>query len=124
MSRIIGSRPAPERPAFFGAPIESPAEGSRRVDADSAARAVVIPFPGENSQRFLGVDADSTWRYEHHVRGGGCHRFIGEVTYVGGTEGDRLRKELAAVIADLLQWAKQDQSRSDTDDLQECDRAA
>jgi hypothetical protein len=31
--------------------------------------------------------------------------FSGHVRYVSGTEGDRLRGELAAVIRDLLDWA-------------------
>jgi len=31
--------------------------------------------------------------------------YTGHVTYVGGAEGERLRRELAAVVRDLLEWA-------------------
>ena len=31
--------------------------------------------------------------------------YTGHVTPVGGTEGERLRRELAAVVRDLLEWA-------------------
>jgi len=36
--------------------------------------------------------------------------YTGHVTYVDGAEGERLRRELAAIVRDLLEWA----SRRDT----------
>jgi hypothetical protein len=83
---------------------------------------VVIPFPSGGKQQD-GADADPTWRYEQHVRGG-RRRFTGEVTYIGGAERERIRKELTAVIADLLEWAEQRQSRTDQTEPREDDRAA
>ena len=84
--------------------------------------AAVIPFPIGGRQRD-GEGADSTWRYEQDVRGG-RRRFSGEVTYVGGAEGERRRKELAVVMADLLRWAEQRHSRTDQIEPREDDRAA
>lgn len=37
--------------------------------------------------------------------------YTGHVTYVGGAEGKRLRRELAAVVRDLLEWASQRETR-------------
>ncbi|MGO1053653.1 hypothetical protein [Crossiella sp. CA198] len=46
------------------------------------------------------------------------------MAYVRGAEGQRLRGELAAVIAVLLRWAGQQQSLPEQRGLEEDDRAA
>lgn len=42
-----------------------------------------------------------------------------EVRWVGGSEGDWLRHELAGVLRDLLDWARDDMNGGDADDREE-----
>ncbi|WP_275294603.1 hypothetical protein [Amycolatopsis sp. La24] len=66
--------------------------------------AVVIPFQrGSNNQ---GRRVSESWWYEQPFRGG-RRRYTGNVTFIRGAEGSRLHAELAAVLAELLQWAQQ-----------------
>ncbi|MGH3428463.1 MAG: hypothetical protein ACREP9_00915 [Candidatus Dormibacteraceae bacterium] len=46
------------------------------------------------------------FRYVQTSKRGRSRTFTGHVTYVGGAEGERLRRELAAVTRDLLEWAR------------------
>lgn len=50
------------------------------------------------------------WSYCQTGPRGTSRTYTGQVTYVGGAEGERLRRELATVVRDLLEWA----SRRDT----------
>jgi hypothetical protein len=82
----------------------------------------VLPFP----DRFTDADdtaSDKTWCYEQSIRGGRRH-FTGEVAHAGGDEGQRVRKELAVVLTDLLRWARQQQAQPDVPGGREDDRAA
>jgi hypothetical protein len=55
-----------------------------------------------------GPDRPVWWYDQHAKRVKHKHRrYIGYVKRVGGTEGERIRRELAATIYDLLNWAKQ-----------------
>jgi hypothetical protein len=45
------------------------------------------------------------WSYCQTGPRGTSRTYTGHVTYVGGAEGERLRRELAAVVRDLLEWA-------------------
>jgi hypothetical protein len=45
------------------------------------------------------------WSYCQTGPRGTSRTYTGRVTYIGGAEGERLRRELAAVVRDLLQWA-------------------
>lgn len=82
---------------------------------------VVIAFPTRpdtNPPDETGDDdaSDGSWRHRVDRRGGGME-FTGQVTYVDGAEGERLRRELAAVTRELLTWAaerKRDRSRDDS----------
>jgi hypothetical protein len=47
------------------------------------------------------------WWYDQHAKRGKHRRYIGHIKRVGGTEGERIRRELAATIYELLDWAKQ-----------------
>lgn len=49
------------------------------------------------------------WWYDQPAQGrrGKHRRYTGYVKRVGGSEGERIRRELAAIIYDLLLWAKQ-----------------
>jgi hypothetical protein len=47
------------------------------------------------------------WWYDQHPKRGKHRRYHGYVKRINGTAGDRIRKELAATIYDLLVWAKQ-----------------
>lgn len=83
--------------------------GTTRRDADNPTSAEVVPHA--QPPRAPGTaDGDATWCYEQSYRGGGRRHFTGDVSYVGGAEGQRLRAELAAVVADLLRWARQHQA--------------
>lgn len=54
------------------------------------------------------------WSYCQKRRGSAERRYVGRVARVGGAEGMRLRGDLAAVVADLLTWAS-DQEREQGD---------
>ncbi|MGH3759873.1 hypothetical protein [Actinophytocola sp.] len=54
----------------------------------------------------LGSD-DLVWWYDQPRKRGSDRRYWGQVERVGGPEGDQLRENLAAVIRDLLNWARQ-----------------
>jgi hypothetical protein len=61
----------------------------------------------DNTQK-SGADRPAWWYDQHAKRGKHKHRrYIGHIKRVGGTEGERIRRELAATIYDLLDWAKQ-----------------
>lgn len=66
--------------------------------------AVVIPFQRGSNNHVRG--ASERWRYEQPFRGG-RRCYTGNVTFIVGAEGLRLRAELADVLAELLQWAQQ-----------------
>lgn len=57
------------------------------------------------------ISGDPEWCYDQPAKGnrGKHRRFRGVVKRIGGTEGDRIRRELAATIYELLVWAKQQQ---------------
>lgn len=44
------------------------------------------------------------WRYDQPSGRGHSMCYLGTVHPVGGVEGDRLRRELTAVLRDLLDW--------------------
>ncbi|USX51234.1 hypothetical protein [Lentzea sp. HUAS12] len=54
---------------------------------------------------------DVAWRY--HQKGGRRkdRTYSGHVTYVGGAEGERIRRDLAAAIKDLLVWINERENR-------------
>jgi hypothetical protein len=58
--------------------------------------------------------SDPAWWYHQKWRRGNNRSYSGRVEYAGGTEVKRIRRDLAAVIADLLAWAQRD-SREDRD---------
>ncbi|XVV04506.1 hypothetical protein ACQPW3_03555 [Actinosynnema sp. CA-248983] len=71
--------------------------------------AVVIPLrkkPGiSGDDRAESVTGDTGWRYDEKRRGKPDRIYSGTVTRVGGAEGERIRGNLAAVLAELLTWA-------------------
>jgi hypothetical protein len=58
---------------------------------------------------------DAAWWYDQPRKRGSHRRYTGYVDRVSGPEGDQLRGDLAAVIRDLLDWAKKQTETSDTD---------
>lgn len=72
--------------------------------------AEVIPFPrgGRDGRNHGDVD----WT------------FITDVRWVGGPDGEWLRKELAGVVRELLVWASEDMTNSEDEDPGEERRAA
>ena len=62
----------------------------------------------------IGSD-DPVWWYDQPRKRGGDRRYWGQVERIGGVEGDQLRKDLAAAIRDLLDWADQQIKKSETD---------
>jgi hypothetical protein len=77
-------------------------------DADST-EGTVIPFP--QATRNPNKHRTERWKLAVDVRG------------VGGAEGEWLRRELAAVVRELLLWAREDLSSSELSDDHE-ERAA
>ncbi|WP_235926359.1 hypothetical protein [Actinokineospora pegani] len=73
--------------------------------------AVVIPLrkkagiSGDDRPEF--VTDDTGWRYDEKRRGKPDRFYFGTVTRVGGTQGERIRGNLAAVLAELLTWASE-----------------
>lgn len=53
----------------------------------------------------------SDWSYRQSRRGNADRRYVGQVAFVGGTEGGRVRSDLAMVVADLLTWAADEQRK-------------
>jgi hypothetical protein len=86
--------------------------------SDPAESGQVLPFPRKPPDNAiptpeLNPDATgSTYNRPDERRPGWT--FTGQVEYVGGAEGDRMRAQLADVIRQLLEWAagqSQDQDR-------------
>lgn len=79
------------------------------LDAAREEAAIVLPFPagGRDGQR----RSDTRWAFTTSVR------------WVGGAEGDWLRRELARVLRDLLAWAREDMTGDAVHDTGE-ERAA
>lgn len=50
------------------------------------------------------ADERPDWRYNQPSGRGHAMRYLGTVEKVGGAEGDRLCRELTAVLRDLLDW--------------------
>lgn len=86
--------------------------------------AVVIPLrkkagiSGDDRPEF--VTGDTGWRYDEKRRSKPDRIYSGQVTRVGGAEGERIRGNLAAVLAELLTWA----SERDEQDSREERKAA
>ncbi|MFC9250981.1 hypothetical protein [Amycolatopsis thailandensis] len=62
--------------------------------------------------------SNEAWYLDQPFRGG-RRRFVGEVTYVGGAEGQRVRREIASALASLLSWARQQATASGTSDTED-----
>lgn len=70
------------------------------------------PAPDDNVENLPEIGSDShVWCYDQHSTRGRRRRFTGQVTRIGGAEGDRLRADLAAITYDLLDWAHQQQTQ-------------
>ena len=81
---------------------QDPCEGDHNAD--------VIRFPkredGESAEDSSTIyREEGKWRYHPRDARGRGRNFTGNVTYIGGGEGERLRGALAPVIRDLLDWA-------------------
>ncbi|WP_155984740.1 hypothetical protein [Saccharomonospora piscinae] len=95
---------------------------TKRCDADDTEAARADQF-APNSRALDTREHDAAWYYEQPCRGGRRH-FTGNVFYVGGSEGQRLRTELAAIVGDLLRWTCQQQAASNHPGDTEHDQAA
>lgn len=62
-----------------------------------------------------GSDAPQWWYDQPRKRGKGVRRYWGEVEWIGGPEGARLRERLNDIVRDLLDWANTEQRKSETD---------
>ncbi|MDX8028812.1 hypothetical protein SK803_01255 [Lentzea sp. BCCO 10_0856] len=86
-------------------------------DQDSA---VVIPLrktSGTSGEiRPESVTSDTGWRYDQKRRGKPDRSFSGTVTHVGEAEGERIRGDLAAALAELLTWAGEQDGQPSRDE--------
>lgn len=81
--------------------------------------AVVIPF----GQSFINLDAqhpetgsdETVWWYHQKRRARNSRDYSGRITYVGGAEGQRIRRDVTAAIAKLLTWATEHDLPQDKD---------
>jgi len=69
-----------------------------------------LPTP----QPETGSDDSLQW-YDQSRKRGADRRYWSEVEWIGGSEGDRLREKLSEIVRDLLQWAHDEQKKSETD---------
>jgi len=58
---------------------------------------------------------DPVWWYDQSRKRGEDRRYWGEIEWIGGPEGDRLREKLNEIVRDLLGWAHTEQRKSETD---------
>jgi hypothetical protein len=73
------------------------------------------PAPDDHIENLPDIGSDNpVWQYDQPRKRGNNRCYTGHVDRIGGTEGDRLRGDLAAIISDLLDWAKQ-QTESDAE---------
>lgn len=88
-------------------------------DDDIAGLPETLPKspPDALSEELPGTGSDDPqWWYDQpRKRGGGVRRYWGEVEWIGGPEGDRLRERLNDIVRDLLDWATIEQRKSETD---------
>lgn len=91
-------------------------------NADDDRDAVVIPLPrkapDEDIDNLPHTCSDQpVWWYDQTRERCGDRRYSGHVNHIHGAEAERLRRELADVIRDLLDWAARrstgDQSTED-----------
>lgn len=80
-----------------------PDESALRVGAEVHHE----PISGD-PHRIEGFDAPD-WSYGQRRRGNADRRYVGRVSRIGGAEGERLRVDLAAIVADMLAWAADQQ---------------
>jgi hypothetical protein len=97
--------------------------GNNRDDGDWAHLGIPSPRPAADDD--MGslpeiVSGDPVWRYDQpRTRGRNNRHYRGHIDRIGGAEGDRLGGSLAAIIRDLLDWAKrrtENESREDGGD--------
>lgn len=85
---------------------------------------VVIAFPTRpDTNPPDETDGEEPWKYRVDRRGGGLD-FTAHITYVDGAEGERLRRELAAVTRELLVWATERKRDRDRDGRRDGSAAA
>jgi hypothetical protein len=80
-----------------------PDESTPRVDVE--ARHTADSGDPHRSHGFKSLD----WSYGQKRRGNVDRRYVARVRWVGGAEGERLRGDLAATVAELLAWAADQQ---------------
>lgn len=108
----------PDATATYSAATDSDDESGRNDDG------VVVAFPTRaDTKPPDGGIGEEPWRYRVERRSGGME-FTAHVTYVDGAEGERLRRELAAVTRELLVWAAERKRDRDRDTSTRQDRAA
>jgi hypothetical protein len=81
------------------------------MDDESTPRvgAEVHHAPTSGDPRPIDGFESSDWSYRQHRRGKADRQYVGRVRRIGGAEGERLRSNLAATIAELLMWAAEQQ---------------
>lgn len=78
-------------------------------EPDQAEAAQVLPLPRKSPDSAIPTTeldpgaAESTYNGPDERRPG--WQFTGQVEYIGGAEGDRMRAQFATVIRELLEWA-------------------
>jgi hypothetical protein len=87
---------------------------------DSGDAEIGIPSPRSPLDDTIGIlpeidSDDPAWWYDQPRKRGNDRRYWGHVERVGGAEGDQLRRNLAAAIRDLLDWANEQMKKSGKD---------
>lgn len=65
--------------------------------------------PTSGDPHLIGGLASPEWSYRQHRRGNADRLYVGRVHRISGAEGERLRSDLAASVAELLIWAAEQQ---------------
>ncbi|WP_243866780.1 hypothetical protein [Actinophytocola oryzae] len=96
--------------------------GNRQSSGDASDFVIPSPRPAPDDdiaglptpQPETGSDDPAQW-YDQPRKRGTDRRYWSEVEWIGGPEGDRLREKLSEIVRDLLQWAHDEQKKSETD---------
>jgi hypothetical protein len=83
-------------------------------DDDIAGLPAIQPKSPSDAVPGTGSD-DPVWWYDQPRKRGDDRRYWGEVEWIGGPEGDRLRERLNDIVRDLLDWANTERKKSETD---------
>jgi hypothetical protein len=92
--------------------------GNHQSSGDANNSSIPSPRPAPDDHIEVLPESGSgepLWWYDQPRKRGEDRRYWGEVEWIGGPEGDRLREKLNDIVRDLLHWAHDERKKSATD---------